>query len=302
MRKKLFTFLLAMVASISPIFAESGTCGDNLTWDLTYGILTISGTGAMANYTLSIGNAPCPWYSSRSSIQSVIISDGCTSIGDYAFYDCSGLTSVTIPNSVISIGNGAFDDCSNLPVIDNLRYADTYLVETVDKSLSTYNIKQGTKWIGDYAFRSCSSLTSVTIPNSVTSIREYAFVYCSGLTSVTIPNSVTNIGSCAFYECCSLTAITCEAVNPPALGDYVFDDVDKSIPLYVPAESVDAYKAADQWREFTNIRAIDEEQGIEDVQGDNVQGTKAHKILRNGQIFILRGEKVYTITTGQKMK
>ena len=218
MKKKFFTLFFALAASVGTIFAESsGTCGANLTWTLSDdGVLTISGTGAMTGYSSS-----APWYSSRSSITSVIISDGVTSIGYWAFMGCShltsvtignsvtsiggdafflctSLTSVTIPNSVTSIGNGAFFGCSSLPVVDNLRYADTYLVEAVDTPLSSYTIKEGTKWIGNGAFSGCSSLTSIEIPNSVTSIGEEAFSGCSGLTSIEIPNSVTSIGSNAF--------------------------------------------------------------------------------------------------------
>ena len=110
-----------------------------------------------------------------------------TSIGDYAFNDCSGLTSVTIPNSVTSIGNDAFSDCSGLTSV------------TIPNSVTS---------IGDYAFSDCSGLTSVTIGNSVTSIGNYAFRNCSGLTSVTIPNSVTTIGDYAFESCSGLRSIT----------------------------------------------------------------------------------------------
>ena len=158
-----------------------------------------------------------------SSLTSVTIPNSVTSIGEYAFSDCSKLTSITIPESVTSIGSRAFYDCSSLPVENNLRYADTYLVEAVDKTLSTYSIKDGTKWIGDAAFRSCSSLTSITIPNSVTSIGSDAFKYCSSLTSVTIPNSVTSIGEWAFYECSGLTSVTI-GNSVTSIGDYAFDD------------------------------------------------------------------------------
>ena len=142
-----------------------------------------------------------------SGLTTVTIPNRVTSIGDHAFQYCSGLTSVTIPNSVTSIGSDAFEYCSGFPVIDNIRYADTYLIEAVDKTLSTYTIKDGTKWIGSYAFYNCTGLTSVTIPNSVTSIGEKAFFKCSGLTSVTIGNSVTSIGYSAFAYCTGLTSI-----------------------------------------------------------------------------------------------
>ena len=143
-----------------------------------------------------------------SSLTSVTIGESVTSIGAGAFYNCSSLTSVTIPESVTSIGKDAFYGCSSLPVKNNLRYADTYLVEAVNKTLSTYSIKEGTKWVGDYAFSGCSLLTSVTIGESVTSIGAGAFYNCSSLTSVTIPNSVTSIGRSAFLGCSSLTSIT----------------------------------------------------------------------------------------------
>ena len=101
-----------------------------------------------------------------------------------------------------------------------------------------------------------SSVTYNGVTYSVTSIGQEAFYGCSSLTSVTIGNSVTSIGSSAFYGCSSLTSITCTSVTPPTLGNNVFDGVDKSMSLYVPAESIDAYKAAAQWKDFTNILPI----------------------------------------------
>ncbi len=189
----------------------SGTCGaqgDNLTWELSCdSVLTISGTGAMTDYSSS-----APWYSSRSSITSVIISDGVTSIGDYAFRYCSSLTSVTIGNSVTSIGDYAFYGCSSLTSV------------TIPNSVTS---------IGEWAFNDCSSLTSVTIPNSVTSIGNYAFSGCSGLTSVTIGNSVTSIGEQAFYGCSSLTSVNVADDNPnySSKDGVLFDKQQKKLIL-----------------------------------------------------------------------
>ena len=110
-----------------------------------------------------------------------------TSIGDQAFYDCTGFTSVIIPNSVTSIGNYAFQGCS---------------------SLTTVTIPNSVTNIGEYAFYYCTGLTSITIPNSVTNIRKRAFSYCSSFTSVTIPNNVTSIENGAFYGCDRLSSIS----------------------------------------------------------------------------------------------
>ncbi len=159
---------------------KEGTCGANLTWKLTSGILTISGAGDMNNFSYA------PWYSYRSSIKTVIIGDSVTSIGTKAFCGCSSLTSIEIPTSVTNIGENAFKSCTSLISI------------TIPNSVTS---------IGDWAFASCSGLTSVTIPNSVTSIGERTFYYCTGLTSVTIPNSVTSIGEYAFDTCTGLISV-----------------------------------------------------------------------------------------------
>ncbi|MBQ2540935.1 MAG: leucine-rich repeat protein [Paludibacteraceae bacterium] len=129
----------------------------------------------------SIGNYA---FSECTGLTSVIIGNNVTNIGTGAFLGCTDLTSIEIPNSVTSIGDGAFYGCIGLPVIDNIRYADTYLVDVVDRTLSTYTIIEGTKYISNSSFQNCSSLTSITIPNSVTSIGENAFYSCSSLTDI----------------------------------------------------------------------------------------------------------------------
>ena len=198
MKKRIFSFVLAvlMIASLLPATAlaadvvASGTCGaegngSNLTWTLdSEGVLTISGSGDMYNYGSSDFSAP--WDGSRSRVKSVVIADGVTSIGEYAFFYCESLTSVTIPDSVTSIGKYAFFCCT---------------------SLTSMTIPDSVTSISSSTFASCTSLTSVTIPNSVTSIGEYAFYDCKSLTSVTIPGSVTSIGLYAFASCTSLTGI-----------------------------------------------------------------------------------------------
>ena len=160
------------------------TESDGLTWTLYEdGTLNISGTGEMRGYNAySIKSPACD----NSNIKNVVIEDGITSIGSFAFYGCS-LTNIRIPGSVTSIGNCAIEDCMSLTSV------------TIPGSVSS---------IGEYAFRDCRNLTDATILDGVTSIENRAFWGCSSLTSVTIPNSVTNIGESAFWNCNKLTSVT----------------------------------------------------------------------------------------------
>ena len=204
--KQVYILLIALLMGLSANAKRAGTCGPDLRWYLTdNGVLTISGKGKMYDYSF---NNRAPW--SKSDIKRIIIGDGVTTIGEFAFNWCERLTSISIPNSVTEIGSSAFEDCR--------------------------------------------SLTSVTIPNSVTKISASAFSLCVSLASVTIPNSVKNIGILAFFKCTSITQISSEAVVPPICESNVFDDINKSeCKLIVPKNSLDAYKQADQWKDFLLI-------------------------------------------------
>ena len=162
-----------------------------------------------------------------SGLTSITIPNSVTSIGTYAFYKCSGLTSITIPNSVTSIGDYAFYDCSGLTSITISNSVTSIRNYTFYRcsGLTSITIPNSVTSIGDYAFCDCSGLTSLTIPNSVTSIGIYAFCDCSGLTSITIPNSVTSIGYRAFSHCSGLTSITIPN-SVTSIGDCVLGGLD----------------------------------------------------------------------------
>ena len=276
----------------------SGTCGaegDNLTWTLSCdSVLTISGTGRMANYVLTNSKSPAPWYTYHTAIKSVVIEDGVTSIGKNAFSECD-MALVMMSGSVSAIADYAFSSCKKIisvdVAIDNQNYCSvdgilfnknktTLILYPAAKSDTSYSIPESVTRIGTASFEYCdslsnihipnsvisigrsafygsSTLTYIAIPNSVTSIEEGAFIDCRGLTSVTIGNSVTSIVSSAFYNCSSLTTITNYAATPQTISSYVFTNVNiSSCTLYVPAQSVAAYQAADVWKEFGNILPI----------------------------------------------
>lgn len=219
-------------------------------------------------YVTSIGNSA---FRGCSDLTSITILNSVSNIGSFAFDGCSSLTSVSITINITKIGLGAFSNCSGLTSITveagntvyDSRNNCNAIIETETNTLiagcQNTTIPNSVSKISGYAFRGCSGLTSITIPNSVMNIGIFAFDGCSGLTSISIPHSVTRIGEFAFKGCCGLTSITCETITPPVLPRltdlYVFCDVVKSIPLYVPANSIELYRKASQWKDFTNIQA-----------------------------------------------
>ena len=175
-----------------------------------------------------------------------VIPNSVTSIGDCAFYGCSGLTELILPNSVRSIGDIAFTYCSGLEKI------------TVESGNSCYDSRDNCNSIIDTEFNTLIvGCKNSVIPNSVTSIGYYAFYGCSGLTELTLPDSVASIGDGAFICCSDLSKITSLAEIPPVCGSGVFDRVNKTnCELIVPIVSVTAYKQAEVWNEFSNIRGF----------------------------------------------
>ena len=217
----------------------SGTCGDNVNWNLgtSSGKLTISGSGAMTNYSSSDRlSTNSPWESYKNSIKSVTIEKGVTAIGKYAFTDCSKLNSVTITDSITSIGYYAFRECDKLSSVNipnSVTSIDTGAFRNC-RSLPSITIPNKVKCISNTAFDSCVKLTSVTIPNSVTSIEHAAFYQCYSLTSVTIPKSVTSIGTSAFYKCTGLTSVIYGGTSNTSTSSSVFSACDILDCVLVP--------------------------------------------------------------------
>ena len=211
---------------------DSGIWGV-LTWKLDdQGTLTISGNGEMDDFTDDSEEA---WRKYKTNICSVVIDKGVTSIGYYAFYNCSSMTSVTIPDSVTSIRYRAFDGCSGLTSVtipDSVTYIDIDAFWGCS-GLTSVTIPGSVTSIRDSAFYGCSGLTSVIIPDSLSSIDYGTFWHCSGLTSVTIPNSVKRIGDLAFCGCSGLTSVTIPN-SVTSIGDSAFDDCSGLTSVTIP--------------------------------------------------------------------
>ncbi len=233
----------------------------------------ISFSGSYSNPLLYAHNL----YLNNELVTDLTIPDSVTTIGEDAFRNCESLTSVTIPDSVTSIGGSAFEACSSLTSVtigDNLTeiggdafaYCTSLISVTIPDSVTTIGvaafyycssltsvtIPDSVTTIGDGAFYYCSSLTSVTIPDSVTTIEDATFAYCSSLRSVTIPDSVTTIGTGAFLGCSSITSVYCKVVTPPTGGAYMFNWNASGRKIYVPMESVEAYKSAEYWSNYAD--------------------------------------------------
>ena len=270
-----------------------GLHGDNLTWELDCdSVLTISGTGSMTNWSSS---SKTPWAAYASSILTVVIEEGVTSLGWNTFYNaCKNLTSVTLPSTLTYIGDGALALSSSLTAINvaagNTNYCSVDgIVFSYDKTILV-QYPAGKK--GAY-----------TIPDGVTSITVAAFGGCVDLPSITIPNSVLSFGRIVFRNCTGLEYITCQATTPPACGEGCFYNVDKTIPLYVPKGKVADYKAADGWKDFgDNIQEI-QSTAIDQIYEDGILNGQSSdgKFFRDGQLFFLRDGKVYTVT-GQEVR
>ena len=240
MKRRVMSMLLAlvMVVGMVPLLplqvnaaeATSGTCGKNLTWTLDAdGTLTISGTGAMYNYNQ---NNRVPW---PSTIKKISLTDGITSIGNYAFKDCSSLNRIYIPNSVTSIGSAAFKNCKNLKnvVIPN---SVTFIGGSTFmdcSSLININIPDSVSSINYSMFKNCKKLTNITIPNSIKSISSNAFENCESLYNLTIPNSTTSIEEAAFKGCKQLKNIVIRG-RITSINSELFKDCTSLEYIFIP--------------------------------------------------------------------
>lgn len=315
MKIKSLTLLFATFAIVETLFAwdYENVKLNNLYYNLDASTKTAEVTYSGTDYD-NLKTVTLPESVEYNSVTYIV-----TSIGDCAFQTCFDLKSVTIPNSVTSIGEDAFWDCHALPeiILPNSITSIGARAFYRCKALTSVNIPNGITEIEERVFESCKNLTSIEIPNNVTSIGWAAF-RAAGLTSVEIPNSVTEIGSdafsCAnvtsliigsgvtyigdgaFKSCEALESITCKAIVPPTKGGSIFSSEIKSnsIPLYVPAESIEAYKAEPEWKMFMVFPISESPTAVFGTEA-STQSEDFVKFLHNGQLLIHREGKTYNV-------
>lgn len=213
-----------------------------------------SGCSNLSSVTLSdnISSVPYRAFENCVSMKSITIPEGVTNIGSEAFWGCSELSSVNIPETVTRIEDSAFRNCSKLDAIiipTEVSYIGEQAFRGCSK-LKSVVIPEAVTEINLNLFSGCSSLFSVTIPETVTAVKSGAFNGCSSLTELVIPSAVVAIGDYAFMGCSSLESILFYPSTPPSGGTGMFSSTNCSI--YVPAESLDAYKAVDKWSQYSD--------------------------------------------------
>ena len=238
--------MMAMVVCAQAQTQTNGTCGDKVTWsyDESSGTLTLSGSGAMydyENFNISSNDfsKAAPWMENYwGYIHSVVVDEGVTTIGKYAFSYCTNLVSVSLPSSLTSIGDYAFSPCSKLPTI---------------------NFPDGIKSIGEFAFNDCDALTTLVLTASLESLGEFAFYSCNNLTTVELPASLKNIGDYVFQECYKISDVTVHwtSLEGVSMGDKIFNGHSNlgSVKLHIPLGTKSIYENADPWKNLHIVEA-----------------------------------------------
>ena len=259
---------------VGELVEECNKCGKKLRWQYNDTLLSITGYGDMYDYDLE----PQPWLQYRNKLQTITLQEGMTSIGASAFAECKYVKSVTIPATVRKIHDSAFEDCR---MLTTLTFAEP----------STLNS------IGNWAFYNCHKLQYITIPEGVTEIGEAAFFDCTYLSELTLPATMEYIADNGFGLCAKLKRMNVNATTPPQVEARTFEDVDRTIPVVVPDESVSVYKSAPVWQEFNIVGKNNVPSAVDNVDASN---RSTQKLLRDGNLVIIRDGVEYNVM-GQEL-
>jgi hypothetical protein len=264
-------FTLTQDTSFTAEFMRGdGWCGDELYWIYEDSTISIHGIGDMWDY-LSPWDQPWLDYGYSYFLTDVALPEGMTSIGSLAFMDCLYLDEVSIPSTVETINNRAFENCR---LLSSVNFAE----------------KSALTEIGNWAFYNCHLLKDLQIPEGVKTLGYGAFYGCTYLQELTLPSTLVSLDDVSFALCAKLQKMNVDAIVPPTVNARTFEDVNRSIPVYVPTESVPAYKAAPVWQEFNIQPKNGVTSSLSDIQSTT---TDNRKVIRDGKLFIIRDGKTY---------
>lgn len=272
--KKLLSLLVALFAMANNISAQvySGTCGINLQWnfDVESRTLFITGTGDMTDYS---SQSSIPWYSIYTYISNISIDEGITSVGNYAFCSCSGITTITLPSTLKRIGKFSYCEC---------------------KYVKTLTIPDSVTLIGYGAFMGCEALEQITLPNTKLKIQESAFSFCKRLESITIPCNTEYVAYNAFANSTRLKTIVWNAID--ANGDYSgspFDNICTQITLFTFGDSV-KYIPSNICKGMTRLDSISFPNSLNDIGNSSFEGCTGIRVISIPNSVTTINDKAFT--------
>lgn len=290
--------------SFAVTLRKNNTCGENLTWKLENGILTISGSGEM--WDMHYTGADTPWGDDKYLVTSIVIEDGVSSIGENAFRFCSNVQNVKIPDSVLKIGKEAFWQCREITEIDlgagvktigngafgwctSLTSIRAINVESIERSafsccssLKTFIMPESVKSLGAFVFNECTGLENVVLPDGLSEVSEALFYRCNSLKKVTIPSSIITIDNKAFLGCDSLSDV------------YYCGTEEQWNTIIVSSENEPLSKATIHYSENKAVIAQAASLNLDGTIGVNFKMTLPHYILENdavSAVFMYKGKE-----------
>lgn len=294
-RLSVWLLTVLLVASCIPAahaVETSGTCGEGLQWQFADGVLTVTGSGAMEDYTEA---DPAPWYPLRGSIIGLSLPDGLTRVGNYAFAECAYLEAVRLPDTVTEVGKNGFFACENLRFVtlsSKLERIEESGFERCVK-LQWLELPHGLKSIGYQAFWRCESLLNIVVPETVTDLGMAVFAYCFSLVQAQIDAPITQVPQWLFYGCSSLGSVTLPA-SVKGADEYAFYGCDTLNTVYYPGSKQETKELISDIAEYlpdfnnSSVSAGSSDTAIsveEKPQGDETQRvTSTVTITENAEI------------------
>ena len=245
--------LLMLLLFPCPALAAEGETG-GLSWSLSAGTLTITGTGEMPAYT---DDDMPPWADVADQITRASVGEGVTNVGALTFYGCTNLRSVSLPSTVTEIGDRAFKFCRSLPYLrfpSGLESIGEAALESCE-SLNGIILPQGLEEIGDYAFNRCYNLRSITVPESVTELGRVAFAYCTGLSQAVVLSPIETLPDWSFYGCDSLSAVYIPD-SVEELGEYALRGCRSLSAVFYQGDSAEKIEAELKSEPTTRYAAV----------------------------------------------